>query len=50
MIPVQLIDHIETVTVGGAPQYGADAIAGTVNVILKHDYQGLHGRHDGRVE
>ena len=41
VIPVQLIDHIETVTVGGAPQYGADAIAGTVNVILKHDYQGL---------
>ena len=41
VIPVQLIDHLETVTVGGAPQYGADAIAGTVNVILKHDYQGL---------
>lgn len=41
VIPVQLIDHIETVTVGGAPQYGSDAIAGTVNVILKHDYQGL---------
>ncbi|MGH8199574.1 MAG: TonB-dependent receptor domain-containing protein [Steroidobacteraceae bacterium] len=41
VIPVQLIDHIETVTVGGAPQYGADAIAGTVNVILKHDYQGF---------
>src|SRR5690348_2892976 len=41
VIPVQLIDHIDTVTVGGAPIYGADAIAGTVNVILKHDYQGL---------
>src|SRR6185437_11945013 len=41
VIPVQLIDHIETVTVGGAPQYGSDAIAGTVNVILKHDYEGL---------
>ncbi|MGB6488726.1 MAG: TonB-dependent receptor [Steroidobacteraceae bacterium] len=41
VIPVQLIDHIETVSVGGAPIYGADAIAGTVNVILKHDYQGF---------
>ncbi|HJS90122.1 MAG TPA: TonB-dependent receptor plug domain-containing protein [Steroidobacteraceae bacterium] len=41
VIPVQLIDHIETISVGGAPIYGADAIAGTVNVILKHDYQGL---------
>lgn len=41
VIPVQLIDHIDTVSVGGAPIYGADAIAGTVNVVLKHDYQGL---------
>src|SRR6185437_14768233 len=41
VIPTKLIDHIETVSVGGAPQYGADAIAGTVNVFLKHDYQGL---------
>jgi iron complex outermembrane recepter protein len=41
VIPVQLIDRIDTVSVGGAPIYGADAIAGTVNVILKHDYQGL---------
>ncbi|HVC31995.1 MAG TPA: TonB-dependent receptor plug domain-containing protein [Chloroflexota bacterium] len=41
VIPVQLIDHIETISVGGAPIYGADAIAGTVNVILKKNYQGL---------
>ncbi len=27
--------------VGGAPIYGSDAIAGTVNVILKRNYQGL---------
>jgi len=27
--------------VGGAPIYGADAIAGTVNIILKKNYQGL---------
>ena len=26
---------------GGAPIYGADAIAGTVNIILKKDFQGL---------
>ena len=26
---------------GGAPIYGADAIAGTVHVILKHDFQGF---------
>ncbi|NUR44708.1 MAG: TonB-dependent receptor [Sphingomonas sp.] len=37
----KLIDRIETIAIGGAPIYGSDAIAGTINVILKHDYQGL---------
>jgi iron complex outermembrane receptor protein len=41
VIPTKLIDHIETVSVGGAPIYGADAVAGTVNIILKHNYEGL---------
>ncbi|WP_241127517.1 TonB-dependent receptor domain-containing protein [Novosphingobium terrae] len=36
-----LVDRIEVVSVGGAPIYGSDAIAGTVNVILKKNYQGL---------
>ncbi|QXQ07935.1 TonB-dependent receptor [Sphingosinicellaceae bacterium] len=40
-IPVTLVDHIDVVAVGGAPIYGSDAIAGTVNVILKHDYDGV---------
>jgi outer membrane receptor protein involved in Fe transport len=40
-IPVALIDHVEVVSVGGAPIYGADAIAGTVNIILKKNYQGV---------
>lgn len=41
VIPTKLIDRIETVSVGGAPIYGADAIAGTVNIILKRDFEGL---------
>lgn len=41
VIPTKLIDRVETVSVGGAPIYGADAVAGTVNIILKQDYQGL---------
>jgi iron complex outermembrane receptor protein len=41
VIPTKLIDRVETISVGGAPIYGADAIAGTVNIILKHDYEGL---------
>ena len=40
-IPTKLIDRVETISVGGAPIYGADAIAGTVNIILKKDYQGV---------
>lgn len=41
VVPTKLIDRIETISVGGAPIYGADAISGTVNIILKKDYQGL---------
>ena len=41
VIPTLLLDHIETIATGGAPIYGADAIAGTVNIILKHDFEGL---------
>ena len=41
VIPTKLIDHIETISVGGAPVYGADAIAGTVNIILKKNYTGV---------
>jgi iron complex outermembrane receptor protein len=41
VIPTKLIDRVETVAVGGAPIYGSDAIAGTVNFILKRDYEGI---------
>jgi outer membrane receptor protein involved in Fe transport len=40
-INTKLIDRIETIAIGGAPIYGSDAIAGTINIILKHDYQGI---------
>jgi outer membrane receptor protein involved in Fe transport len=40
-IPLSLVDRIETISVGGAPTYGSDAIAGTVNIILKRDYEGM---------
>jgi outer membrane receptor protein involved in Fe transport len=41
IVPSELVDRIENVAIGGAPAYGSDAIAGTVNVILKSDFQGL---------
>jgi outer membrane receptor protein involved in Fe transport len=40
-INTKLVDRIETIAIGGAPIYGSDAIAGTVNVILKRDFQGV---------
>jgi iron complex outermembrane receptor protein len=36
MIPLSLIDHIEVLRDGAAAQYGSDAIAGVINIILKH--------------
>lgn len=41
VMPTLLVDRVETVAVGGAPIYGSDAIAGTVNVILKRDFEGI---------
>src|SRR6202789_350464 len=37
VMPTKLIDHVDVLSVGGAPIYGADAIAGVVNIILKKD-------------
>jgi iron complex outermembrane receptor protein len=39
-IPVGAIDHIEVLTDGAAAQYGTDAIAGVVNIILKKNASG----------
>jgi iron complex outermembrane receptor protein len=41
LINTKLIDRIETIAIGGAPIYGSDAIAGTINVVLKKDYEGV---------
>ena len=41
VIPLALVDRIETIGVGGAPIYGSDAIVGTVNVILKDRFEGV---------
>ena len=39
--PTALIERVETLSIGGAPIYGADAIAGTVNIVLKDDFEGI---------
>jgi iron complex outermembrane receptor protein len=39
-IPVSAIDHIEVLQDGAAAQYGSDAIAGVINIILKTNSHG----------
>lgn len=41
VLPVSLVDRIDVLAVKGATTYGSDAIAGTVNVILKDDFEGF---------
>lgn len=36
-IPQEMIDHIEILRDGAAAQYGSDAIAGVINIVLKKD-------------
>ncbi|WP_171991617.1 TonB-dependent receptor plug domain-containing protein [Paraburkholderia phenazinium] len=40
MIPVGLIDHVEILRDGASAQYGSDAIAGVINIILKTSSHG----------
>jgi outer membrane receptor protein involved in Fe transport len=41
VVPDILLDRIDLVSIGGAPVYGSDAIAGVVNVILRSKYRGM---------
>lgn len=39
-IPLGMIDHIEVTTDGASAIYGADAVAGVINIVLKKNYTG----------
>jgi iron complex outermembrane receptor protein len=41
-IPSALVERIEVLKDGGASTYGADAVAGVINVIMKKQIEGLH--------
>src|SRR6185437_13092161 len=41
LIPSALIERVDVLTGGAASIYGSDAIAGVVNFIMKHDFQGV---------
>ncbi len=40
-IPSAAIERVETITGGASAVYGADAMAGVVNFILKKDFEGV---------
>ncbi|HEX6179866.1 MAG TPA: TonB-dependent receptor [Chitinophagaceae bacterium] len=40
-IPLAAIERIEVLRDGAAAQYGSDAIAGVINIVLKKNYNGL---------
>ncbi|MDN6042427.1 MAG: TonB-dependent receptor plug domain-containing protein, partial [Acetobacter sp.] len=42
MIPMAAIDHVEVLRDGASAQYGSDAVAGVVNIILKKQDHGFH--------
>ncbi|MBV8740832.1 MAG: TonB-dependent receptor plug domain-containing protein, partial [Sinobacteraceae bacterium] len=59
-IPLALVDRVEVLTGGASATYGADAVAGVVNFILKDNVQGVqidaqygvaqHHQHNSYVE
>jgi iron complex outermembrane recepter protein len=42
-IPTALIERVEVLTGGASSIYGADAVTGVVNFVLKEDFEGLQG-------
>src|SRR3546814_14026160 len=43
-VPDDIIDQVQVVRDGASSTYGADAIAGVVNIITKRQFKGLTGR------
>ncbi|MBK5912378.1 hypothetical protein CCR85_12875 [Rhodothalassium salexigens] len=59
-IPAQLVERVEVLTGGASAVYGADAVAGVVNFIMRDDFEGIQldfqggafqsGNNNDRVE
>ena len=43
-IPIDLIERVETITGGSSATYGADAVTGVVNFIMRDDFEGVRVR------
>jgi outer membrane receptor protein involved in Fe transport len=48
-IPIALIERVEVLTGGASSIYGADAVTGVVNFILKDDFEGFDYRLQGGI-
>ena len=48
-IPDEIVDRIEVLRDGASSSYGADAIAGVVNIITKRQYKGIGGRAEAGI-
>lgn len=40
MIPLSMVDHVDIVTGGASAIYGADAVGGVANIVLRRSYDG----------
>jgi len=47
LVPSAMIDRIEILTDGASSIYGADAVAGVVNIILRDEFEGIEVRGFG---
>src|ERR1043166_5298307 len=51
LIPFPMIDHIDILKDGASAVYGSDAVAGVINIFLRHKFRGLEiGGSIGRSE
>jgi iron complex outermembrane recepter protein len=46
-IPLDVVDHVDVLKDGASSIYGADAIAGVVNIVLKPNFQGEAAEAEG---
>lgn len=48
-IPDDIVERVEVLRDGASSSYGADAIAGVVNIITKREYKGVGGRAEAGI-
>jgi outer membrane receptor protein involved in Fe transport len=49
MLPQMLVKRVDVVTGGASAVYGSDAVAGVVNYVLDHDFNGFKGVASGGI-